>query len=440
MIEGVLLHGDPVNIFIEGNKIAKIEPAGGGAIDAVSGDAGGSGSGSTHGVVGESDQKGGTVVIDGRGKVALPGLINMHTHAAMTLMRGIGEDLPLHEWLESKIWPTEQKLREELVYWGTKLANVEMLKSGTTTFNDQYWHVGAAVKATKEMGLRSFHSYVILDLGDSSRWDELKEGAYQMWEASKEWGELNSFAVGLHAPYSVSEEMLVWGSNFAKERDLMLHIHLSETEKENLDSIKKHGVSPTKYLDRLSILDPNVVAAHSLWLDEEDIEILAKRGVKVVHNPNSNLKLGSGYRFKYNELRDAGVVVTLGSDGTASSNNLDLLEAMKIAALLQKGWRRDATVLPLEELLGIATLNGAKALRRDIGEIKEGMLADIVLVDIENYAFTPNINFLANLIYSTNSSAVETVICNGKVVMEGRKVEGEEEIIENVNRLYRELM
>ena len=187
-------------------------------------------------------------------------------------------------------------------------------------------------------------------------------------------------------------------------------------------------------------MGPNVIAAHCVWLSDDDIRILAKYDVKVVHNINSNLKLASGYKFKYKELHKAGVTVCLGTDGTASSNNLDMRESMKTAALMQKAWRQDPSALPLDELLDMATVNGARSLRINAGQIKEGDLADIILVDINNYAFTPNINFLANFVYSANSSCIDTLICNGKVLMQQRVVEGEQEILDNVNKIYNRLL
>lgn len=418
LIKGISLEGKSCDLYIKGERIEKIAPT----------------------IEPKELESPLYEEIDGRGKAVIPGLINMHTHTAMTLMRGIGEDMELKNWLEKRIWPIEEKLNDELIYWGTKLAMLEMVKSGTTTFNDQYWRVDVAQRAVSEMGLRSLQPFVILDLGDKRRAEEIKEQCYRAWEQSKGWGELNRFAIALHAPYSVSEEMLVWGAQFARERDLLIHLHLSETEEENIDSIYRHGVTPTAYLERLGILGPDVIAAHALWMESEDMEIIAKRGVKVVHNVNSNLKIASGYQFRYKEFKERGVVVSLGTDGCASSNNLDLLEAMKSTALLQKGWRRDATILPLEELMELATVNGAISLRLNSGVVEEGALADLTIVDIDNYAFTPNINFLANLIYSANSSVVDSVICNGKIVMRERMVEGEEEIIREVNRLYKSLL
>lgn len=379
-------------------------------------------------------------ILDGKGKYAIPGFVNMHTHAAMTLMRGIGEDISLMDWLQKVIWPTETKLTDELVYWGTKLACVEMIKSGTTCFNDQYWNLPAAVSATEEMGIRSVHSYVVLDLMDRSKSSFLKEECEKMYEFSKGWSSRNTFSVGVHAPYSVSPEMIQWATEFARERGLPVHIHISETESENIESIKIHGLTPTQYLENLGALGPETLAAHSLWIDDADIKIMADRGVKAIHNINSNLKIASGYKFRYKELKEAGIVVSLGTDGCASSNNLDMLETMKTTALVQKAWRGDPTIMPLDELLSLATENGGKSLGLPIGVIKEGSLADILLIDANSVAFTPNINFMANLIYSANSSCVDTVICDGKILMEKRVVEGEQEIIQMVNKLYKQLI
>jgi 5-methylthioadenosine/S-adenosylhomocysteine deaminase len=192
-------------------------------------------------------------------------------------------------------------------------------------------------------------------------------------------------------------------------------------------------------LEKLGVLGPEVIAAHCVWLSNNDMDIMAKYGVTPVHNINSNLKLASGYKFLYNELKERSINVTLGTDGNGSSNNLDMRETMKTAALLQKGWREDPTALPLNELMDMATVNGAKALGIDAGEIKVGKLADINIIDIDNYAFTPNINFLSNLVYSANSSCIESVICNGKFVMKDRFVEGEKEILEKVNSIYKKL-
>ncbi len=413
LIKNISINNLKSDILIEGNKISRI---------------------SEH-IDFQADK-----TIDGSGKFIVPGFVNMHTHAAMTLMRGIGEDLSLLDWLHKTIWPTESKLTDEMVYWGTKLACLEMIKSGTTCFNDQYWSLPYAVKATEEMGLRSVQPFVILDLMDESRSHMIKDECEKMYEQSKKWCDRNTFAIGIHSPYSVSENMILWASDFAKKHDLLVHIHVSETKRENEDSIALHGVSPTSYLENLGVLNPKVLAAHCLWMSDDDIALFAKNDVKVVHNINSNLKIASGFQFRYKEFKEAGVTVTLGTDGCASSNNLDMIETMKIAALVQKGWRGDPTAMPLDELISLATVNGGKALGLKCGVIEEGYLADLAIIDTNSYAFTPNINFLANLVYSANSSCVDTVICDGKIIMEKRVVKGEEEILGMVNKLYKKLL
>lgn len=417
LIKGVLLDNVLNDILIEGNTITRIGKNI--SVDNISG--------------------GNIVTINGKGKAAIAGLINTHTHTAMTLMRGVMEDARLQSWLAT-IWKIEPKLNEELIYWGTRLACLEMIKTGTTCFNDQYWMIDTAVKATREMGVRSVQPFVILDLNDATKAETLKSECGRLYREAQNWGDLNRFAIAVHAPYSVTPDMIVWASRFAREHDLLLHIHVAETEQEVIECIEKHGVSPVAYLERLGVLGPEVIAAHCVWLNDDDIRILAAHDVKIAHNINSNLKLASGYRFRYNELKAAGLTVCIGTDGCASSNNLDMLEAMKTTALLQKAWRSDPTAMPLNELLQMATRNGARALRVNSGEIAVGKLADIVLIDIDNYAFTPNINFLANLVYSANSSCVDTVICNGRILMQGRRVEGEEEILNRVDQIYRKLL
>ncbi len=411
LLKKIYLNGNHKDILIEGNIISNIADV----IDPA----------------GLTDLE----IVDCKGKAAIPGFINMHTHSGMTLMRGFNEDSSLMDWLQD-VWRIEPKLDDELLYWGTKLACVEMIKTGTTCFLDQYWRVDVTSRAVAQMGIRSVQAHVALDMKDESKDDFIKSEFERIYNDSKNW---NTLCVGIHAPYSVSDSLIQWCSNFAREHDLKVHIHVSETLSENQDSQKLNGVSPFEHLEKLGVLGPEVIAAHCVWLSDNDMDIMARYGVHPVHNINSNLKLASGYKFLYNELRDRGINVCLGTDGNGSSNNLDMRESMKTAALLQKGWRKDPTALPLEELMDIATVNGAKALGINAGEIKVGKLADIAIVDIDNYAFTPNINFLSNLIYSANSSCIESVICNGKFVMRNRVVEGEKEILEKVNSIYKKL-
>ena len=304
-----------------------------------------------------------------------------------------------------------------------------MIKTGTTTFNDHYWHMPMAYKAATEMGLRSVLAYVICDRNDPQESERQKVQCMKMYEMTKEWGDTASFAVAIHAIYSVSEPMMLWAADFARKHDARIHIHVSETEKEVKDCMREHGMSPVAYLDNLGILGPDVIAAHTLWLSEEDVEILGRRGVTCVHNVNSNLKLASGYRFLYNELRDAGANICLGTDGCASSNNLDMLETMKTSAMIQKAWRNDPSAMPIDEIIAMATANAGKGLGLEIGRIEEGALADILIIDLDGYSFLSPAPVEANLVYSAHSDCIDSVICNGKFVMRSRQVPHEKEIL-----------
>ena len=372
----------------------------------------------------------GAEILDCSRMAAIPGFINMHTHAAMTMTRSAKEDTKLQPWLEY-IWKIEARFDDEILYWGNKLACLEMIKTGTTCFNDMYWGVGLSARAVDEMGIRSFHSYCMLDNGDPVKAEKERRALERDYEVSKSFSSRNYFAVSIHAPYTVCKENMVWASKFAEEHDLLLHIHLSETEQEIIDSMNNWGCSPVEYCERLGILSDRVIAAHSLWLSPNDIRIMGEYGVTAVHNINSNLKISSGYKFPMDELLAAGANVTLGTDGCGSS---------KTAALLQKAWRRNPAAAPLDTLLKIGSENAAKALRLNTGKIEEGRLADIVLIDMNNVWFTPNYDFEANLVYSANSSCVDTVICDGRIIMRGRKVEGEQEILDNAAACGERLM
>ena len=293
-----------------------------------------------------------------------------------------------------------------------------------------------AHKAAMELGLRPVLAYVICDRNDPEESERQKIQCREMYDEYLKWNDNSVFAIAVHAIYSVREEMIVWSVNFAREHGLKIHIHVSETQKEITDCMAQHGgMSPVEYLDSLGVLGPDVIAAHTLWLSDNDIRILGERGVTCVHNVNSNLKLASGYRFLYNELRDAGANICLGTDGCASSNNLDMLETMKTSAMIQKAWREDPSAMPLNELIDMATANGGKALGLDIGRIKEGALADILIVDTQNYNFLSPGSFEANLVYSAHSDCIDSVICNGRFIMRGRVVPGESEILAEARKV-----
>ncbi|MBR5074860.1 MAG: amidohydrolase [Bacteroidales bacterium] len=410
LIKDIYLNGSRADILIEGNRISKIAEN----IDNIYPN---------------------STVIDGKGKAVIPGFANMHTHAAMTMMRGSKEDEKLHKWLAG-IWEMETRLDDELVYWGTRLACVEMIKTGTTFYNDQYFRIGEAVKATSEMGLRGAHSFVFLDLGDKEKIFLQREQCQAAYEESRKWGSTSIFEIGVHSIYTVSEENIMWACEFARKHNLKVHIHIAETAQELEESIERHSCTPVQYLENLGIFSEDIIAAHCIWLDGNDIATLGRHRVNVVHNINSNLKLASGYKFKFQELEDAGANICLGTDGVASNNNLDMMETMKITALVQKAWRKDPSAVRLPQLISSATLNGYKAFGLDGGIVREGALADLSIIDISNYAFTPNINFDANLVYSAHSDCVSSVICDGRIVMENRQIAAEEEILSNVRRLY----
>ena len=416
LLRNIQLDGAPVNLFIQGSRIHRILPFP-----------------ETEGLVADE-------TVDCAGRAVIPGFINMHTHAAMIMLRGITEDVPLHDWL-SKIWEMEAKMDEEFIYWGTKAACLEMIRSGTTTFNDMYWFAPFARQAAVEMGIRPYISFVILDRFDPEIAAKQKRKCIELYERSKDWGEASHLAMSVHAVYTVSEEMILWASQFAVDHGMKLHIHISETEKENIDCRNAHGgLSPTEYLDSLGVLGPHVIAAHTIWLSDHDVEILGNHRVNCVHNINSNAKLASGYRFRYDDLKDAGANICLGTDGASSSNNLDMLETMKTTALFQKAWRMDPAQMPLGELMDLATVNGAKALGIDTGVLREGAAADLSIVDTESSSFLSPGSFEANLIYSAHSDCIQSVIADGRFVMRNRKVENEESILQNAREALRRIV
>lgn len=415
-LQNIQWKGKQVNLFIDGQRIRRILPFP-----------------ETEGLTADE-------TVDCTGKALIPGFINMHTHAAMVMLRGITEDVPLHQWL-SHIWAMEAKMDEQFIYWGTKLACLEMIRSGTTTFNDQYWFAPYARQAAVEMGIRPYISFVILDNFDKETAEKQRRKCQKLYEQSLSWNEASHLAMSVHSVYTVSEEMILWANAFALEHGMKLHIHVSETEKENLDCMKAHGgLSPTEYLDALGVLGPHVIAAHTLHLSDHDVELMGRHRVNCVHNINSNTKLASGYRFRYNELRDAGANVCLGTDGASSSNNLDMLEAMKTSALVQKAWRKDPSAMPLGELMDAATVNGAHALGLETGEIREGAVADLSIVDIDNSYFLSPGSFLANLIYTAHSEVISSVIAQGRFVMRNRIVEGEAEILTEARKVLPQIL
>ena len=378
----------------------------------------------------------GCQVEDCIGRQAVPGFVNMHAHSPMTMMRGIGEDVLFHEWLRH-IWEVEENVDREFVYWSTKLACLEMIRSGTTTFNDHYWHFAASQKAAAEMGVRIATGYDLMDRGDGEVARQQRIQCRERTSAAvQQQGPLYVCTLAFHAIYSVSEELMLWAGELAREYGIPLHIHLAETAKEVEDCKAAHGgLTPVEYLDRLGLLSDRLIAAHTLHLTPHDVALLGEHRVTCVHNINSNTKLASGYRFLYQELRDAGANICIGTDGAASSNNFDMLEALKTSALVQKAWRNDPAAMPLPELISMATANGARALGLNSGTLEVGRIADICIVDTDSVAFLSPAPFLANYIYSAHSDCIESVLVNGRFVMRHREIEGEREIMEQARRV-----
>ncbi|HKK69028.1 MAG TPA: amidohydrolase, partial [Bacteroidales bacterium] len=327
-------------------------------------------------------------IIDGADKLALPGFYNTHTHAGMTLLRGYSDDLPVMQWLQEKIWPLEEKLTGEDVYIGTKLACLEMIKTGTVFFNDMYWHFDGIAQAVTEMGIRATINSVVIDLNDKKNFKKQQANILAEFEKSKDTSSRIQYAIGTHSIYTVSEYALKWCADFAQKHDLILHIHVSETEHEVYECVKHHNMRPVEYLDKIGFLGPNVMAAHCIWLNKKEIEILKSRQVMISHIPTSNMKLSSGI-FPYKEFTDYIHNITLGTDGCASNNNLDMGEEMKFASCKAKLDSMDPTLMGAEESMRIATENGARAFGLNAGKIAEGKLADLVLVDLNNHLMVP---------------------------------------------------
>ena len=376
-------------------------------------------------------------IINAEGKILYPAFANMHTHAGMTLFRGYADDIPLMEWLEKKIWPIEYTFTEEDVYAGTRLAILEMIKTGTTLFNDMYWHFDAGWQAVEEMGVRAVLSAVMIDMFDENRQKENENRTKDIFDSYFGKNDRIQLAVGPHAIYTVSEAGLRFAGEMAAEYDSYIHIHLSETLHEVEESLKKHGKRPPEYLDELGLLTDKSFLAHLVWLNYADMDLLAERSCIGVASPVSNMKLSVGGVMAMKELIARGMRIALGTDGAASNNNLDMVDEMKTAALLQK-WRNDSAATPdAAEILGIAT-EGFRILGVPVNQLEEGDAADLILLK-QHPIITPLHNPVSNLVYAASGTLVDTTICNGKVLMENGYVPGEGDIIAAAEKTVKKL-
>lgn len=368
-------------------------------------------------------------VVDAHGMALVGGLVNGHTHAAMTLFRGFGSDLQLQEWLQHWIWPAEAKLTAQDVYWGTRLACIEMLRSGTTHFFDMYWHPEAVARAAEETGIRATVGAPLFDNADASGLGALRDTAIESYEHLRGCGPLVTPSLTPHAIYTVSGPSLDWLAGFAAEHDLLVHIHLSETIREVDEWMTAHGVPPAIYLDERGLLGPRTLIAHGCVMNDHEYELVGERGATIVTNPVSNLKLANGRVFPYPTALHHGVHIGLGTDGASSNNSLDLLADLKVFALVQKHAAYDPTVLPAHEALEIA--QGHRSPLLGGRPLAVGEPADLLLVRTDVPEMAPG-SVVDDLVYAASGAVVDTAIVAGRVVMRGREVPGAAEVLAEV--------
>jgi len=372
-------------------------------------------------------------VIDGKGMLAMPGFINAHTHIPMTAFRGYADNMPLWEWLTQKIWPLENRLEPEDAYWLSMLGAAEMISAGITTFSDMYMFTNEIAQAAYDSGMRAVLSRAMVGPDDTfeqrlkdveklAEWQNRAEGRITMM-------------IGPHAVYTCSPEFLVTCRKLAEEYKTGIHIHLSETAKEVEDCIREYGKTPVRHLYDLGYFDLPVTAAHCVHLTDDDIDLMAEYDVKVAHCPVSNMKLASGFA-PVDAMLKKGITVSLGTDGAASNNNLSILKEMSVAALIAKGYTGDPKALPAHTVVEMATVGGAKAvmLEDKIGSLEAGKKADIQLIDTRGPHYFPMEDPLVHLVYSGYSGDIDTVIINGRVVMQDRKL-----ATIDLNLVYREV-
>lgn len=364
-------------------------------------------------------------IVDAERMAVIPAFYNMHTHSSMTLLRSYCEDLPLFEWLNN-IWKREADLTREDIYNGTRLAILEMIKSGTVFFADMYWHHDAVVEAVESMKVRANVGICFMDsLGK----DVIKANFDYAKSFQKSEGSLVDLGIAPHAIYTCSEDLYRQCFEFANENGFLFHTHLAETQTEVEDSLRDNGLRPVEYLESLGVLNDRTLAAHCVHLTPREAEILAERKTTIVHNPCSNMKLASGV-FDSETAIAKNCNIALGTDGTSSNNNLSMIEEMKFASLLAKVHYMNPQTGKVSDVIDWATINGAKAVGLNAGKIKEGMLADLLLVNLDNERLVPDNDLLSNIVYSADSRCIDSVMCNGEFLMRKGIVEKEEEIIE----------
>lgn len=400
LLKSVFLNDSRKDVLIVGNRFAKI------AVDIP------------------QTEWNGAEVVDCTNFAILPPFYNAHSHCAMTLLRGYADDLPLKKWLEEYIWPFEALMDADAVEIGSRLAALEMIKSGTVFVADMYWNRERTIKVMDEMGLRAA---IGVTMAQNLMSLEKIEENFSFLQKRYGVNDRIQLVMMPHSIYLVDEMLLKRCSRFALEEGLYLHTHLSETKMEVENCLREHKCTPVEWLEKCGALNDRLTAAHCVHLSEKDMELMASVNATAVLNPCSNMKLNSGIP-NISAMLESKMKIALGTDGASSNNNLDMREEMKITSLLAKSFGH-ASTLPANEILTLATRNGAQAFGIDAGIIQEGALADALLVRLDEPCMSPLFNLVSNWVYSANSSIIDTVICNGRFLMRNRHIDGEKEII-----------
>ena len=407
LLKNVSLQGKKVDVLIEGNRFKTIAEN-----------------------INESADK----IIDGEGKAIEPAFYNCHTHISMTLLKGLGDDKELHDWLMHDIWPREEKMTPEDIYYASKFAILEMIKGGTVFCNDMYQYGEETARAIDEMGIRGVISKPEIDIPTPDLLENKKKIVLDFLDFKNPNENRIIKGISCHAVYTVSDKFLQFYSDIAKKYNMPIHIHACETKFEVQNCLKKHGCTPIEYLEKFGLLTDKTILAHCVHLSDNDIQIIKKYNTKIAHCPVSNFKLKSGL-MAFQKLHEAGVIVTLGTDGSASNNSLGMLEEMKVCALNAKTQANCSKAGNVHDIYETATRNGALAFGIDAGIIEEGKIADFVLYDLNHYLLMPNYNLISNIVYSAQNECITDVFCDGKQIMCNRKVENEEKIIEDFIKL-----
>lgn len=379
-------------------------------------------------------------IIDANGGIIAPGFVNTHTHIPMNLFRSAADDMELMDWLQNAIWPAEDRLTGDDIYWGSMLGMAELIAGGVTCFNDMYGFASITAKAANEIGMRALIGAAIIDI--DNRVDERIKEAEQLFEQTKNY-KLVKAAIAPHAEYTVCQETFKKTIKAANKLKSRIHIHISETKGEHEDSIKRNGKTPIEVLKSVGVLELPTMAAHCVWVSDSDMDIMARFNVGVMSCPQSNLKLGSGIA-RIADMIEKGITVSCATDGAGSNNNLSMMEEMTYMAMLQKGTKHDPKVIPAKTAVETATINGAKVLglEKCIGSLETGKQADLIILDTTGIRYCPRANLLNNFVYSGSDSDVVLTMISGEILYENGKFHriDIEEVKANANRCAKRLL